>query len=161
MHPQVNLKKKNRQRTHLVFFRCWELHLNGKKRWHWMWERDCVSSLIRVGPFPAIQSAVNVTKHLECVPACELHLYKAVKKSSFFCSNNLHIYTFNISFVFPCLFCRSFGSSLIFSFCAHCRANFCLNTVKDLYTHAHFLHFWCECAFKWMCICVYLVCSGL
>lgn len=61
-------------------------------------------SPIRVGPFPATQSTVNVTKHLECAPACErvapLQSSEKKKQPSVFSARIIHTFTCLTSHLF-------------------------------------------------------------
>jgi len=90
-----------------------------------------VSSLIKVGPFPAIQSTVNVTKHLECVPACELHLYKA------FSAQIICTFTCLTSHLFFLVYFAEALALALFLVFVHIAEPISASILSDIYTHAH------------------------
>lgn len=99
--------------------------------------------------------------------ARELHLYKAVKKTTFylFCSNN-HTFTISISHLFFIVyFAGVLGFCLIFSFLCSLQSQFLpqycqklINVHTYSYSHVCSRYFWCEWVFKWECICVCILC---
>lgn len=101
-------------------------------------------------------------------PVRELHLYKAVGGKTavcLFCSNNSHIYMLNISFVFLCLFRRSFGFGLVFFFFLFTlQSQFLhqyLQTFINPHTHKIYAQgtFDVSVFFKLKCICVSILCA--